>query len=124
MEDLLHMEYGKLVIKKPGKRIFAFARENGISIVPVLVYGEHQRYHMMQQREMQKRFYHLIRWPFPFCFFPRIFGRGPPPPMRLYIGNPMNPALHKDDETFHNLFFGAIKGMNNCGSDQELSIKD
>jgi hypothetical protein len=124
MGDLLHMELGKLVIKRPGKRIFTFAKENNISIVPVLVYREQERYHILQKRELQTRMFNLFGWPFPFWFFPRIFGTRPPPPMVLYVGNPMRPMAYNDDEQFHNMFFAAIKGMNNCGSDQTMTIKD
>ena len=124
MSDLLYQEQGQLVIKKPGPKIFEFARENGIHIVPVLVYGEEQRYHIFSKPETQSYFYQLLGWPFPFWVFPRIFGAGPPPPLRLFVGNPMKPNATKNDDDFYKLFFGAIKGMNNCGSDRELVIKD
>jgi len=124
MEELFLMERGKLIIKAAGHDIFQFARDNNIHIVPVLVYGEQERYYMYRNTPWQRWSYRMCEWPFPFWVFPRIFGQGPPPPLRLFVGNPMNPSLHEKDEAFYNLFYGAIKGMNNVGSDQALEIKE
>jgi hypothetical protein len=70
----------------------AFALEEKIQLVPVVVHGERRRYyiftHAVLLRRIQVAFYNLIGYPFPLFFWPKMFSHsGRPPKLQQQFGS-------------------------------------
>ncbi len=128
MEDYVNFSAGgvnigsptseKVVVSVPSLSIFEFAIKHNISVVPVLIKNESQRYKFLKVPfNIQKWTYERIGWPFPFFFYPKIFDNKPPVKLDIQIGTPMQGAIHASAESFFKLFMGQFSGMVEVGGD-------
>jgi hypothetical protein len=111
----------QVLVQKPSKGIFEFARQHKIFLVPVMISGEAQRYSFYKSHRvhsMQQRALDWCGWPFPLMFVPKVLGAAPPPRLALFVGTPMDPSVQQDVDSFYRLFFGQVQGLSNVGTDQ------
>lgn len=110
----------KVTVHVPSNSLFEFAMRNKILVVPVLISGESLRYSFFRNHlvhRIHKMVYPVIGWPFPFLFFPRIFGEKPAEKLNIQIGTPMDGSIQESPESFAKLFMGSFTGMIETGGD-------
>lgn len=90
--------------------LFEYAKQHDLFLVPVTLEGEAERYCIWQSRFHQWSFARF-GYPFPFFFYPQIFGSRPPKLMTVSIGSPLNPALQKDAAEFKRIFIGQARHL-------------
>ncbi len=92
----------------PNVSILEFAIRHKILVVPVLIKGETARYSIVPfpYPWIQQWFLGKIGWPFPYWFFPRIFGSKPLERLVVQVGTPMDSSIHDNPERFASLFMG------------------
>lgn len=95
--------------ESPSDAVFEFAIKHGVSLIPVLVRRELERYAIYEHPWQE--FSPPGRWPFPYIFGLRIFGRRPPPLLELSVGVPMEPKAQQNVEDFKRLFMGQVGGL-------------
>lgn len=82
-------------------QMLLFAREQRLQLVPLLVSGERQRYHMVETPSVlraQRWCFAHVGYPFPMLVWPRYCGRKRPPPLGLQFGAIMRCEVYPDVE--------------------------
>lgn len=107
VDKLTLFRRGKTVAFSPGgmsgtmqvdATLLAYCMEHNIHVVPVLISGESKCYYMVRGpwvERAQQWCAPRIGWPFPMICWPRRGQR-----VNVYIGTPMNGALHASGEDF------------------------
>jgi hypothetical protein len=82
----------------PDDELFAFARENEVQIIPVVVAGEKKRYSIIAGSSWLQRVHRhthaLLGYPLPLLFWARIFSRTRPEALNIQIGPVINSARY------------------------------
>jgi hypothetical protein len=96
------------------EQMLGFAREHGTQLVPILVTGERQRYHVVETPTVLR----VQRWtllhcgyPFPMLVFARYCGRARPPPLTLQFGPIMRCADYQEVGLLRESFNRNISNM-------------
>jgi hypothetical protein len=92
-----------------GEELYEFVKTENITVVPVLVTGEHERY-SISTYSFNSYFLDLTGWPFPFLFGPRIFGNDAPPKLKVEVQVPMAASEAGTYKEFNAQFFIQIRG--------------
>jgi hypothetical protein len=117
MDDLLaytSTDCEQVTLQNPSIDVFEFAMRHKIKIAPVLIQGETERYSIRKNKYINKAQRYCMqqtrfRWPFPFWFGIKIFGKNPPPKVKMYIGPIMNPSVYDSAELFSNSFMKKLE---------------
>ena len=110
MDDVLNYtgsDNDIITLQNPEIDVFNFVMKYKIRLVPVLIQGETERYSIRRNKyihKIQKYCMNKWKWPFPFWFFVKIWGKDPPPKVKMYIGPIMDPNVYDSAQTFSNSF--------------------
>jgi len=91
--------------------LFEFAKLNKIKLVPVNIENECERYSIWKYPSLHKFSLAMFGFPFPFIFFPKIFGEDPPPKVDIRIGIQTDPLKYDNVKEFSKHFFLQITGI-------------
>jgi len=90
----------------PDVGVFEFAMQHNVSIVPITIVDEHERYKIVNgPQRIQKWCLRRFGWPFPFFILPRCRGGK----VSIEVGVPMDPSVQTNAQDFCSLFMGQIK---------------
>lgn len=92
----------------PGDELFAFARENEVQIIPVVVAGEKRRYNIIAGSPWLQRLHAQTHawfgYPVPLLFWARIFSGTRPEALNIQIGPVINCARYTSVDALKNAF--------------------
>lgn len=93
--------------QQPDVSIFEFALRNNIHVVPVEITGDSECFGVWRRGLESVHQWTMERtgWPFPFFCVPRCKGKV----IKLKMGMPMDPRVHKDPVQFREYFMGQLK---------------
>ena len=92
--------------------IFDTCRANKMTVVPVLMSGEFERYNIYTRaKRIQQWCVTHLQWPFPFIFGLRLFGGDPPPKLSIHVGTGIEASLYESSEELLRVFTDQINGI-------------
>lgn len=126
-KDSLRSKEDRLYVKMADDSIFNYALENGIEIVPVVIYGESELYNTTTSPKMEcvRRFcFEKIGIPWPTIalgwyntFLPKR------KEIHIYIGSPVS-AREKNDPQFKKKFYEVMKTLNSGLLDKPMELSE
>lgn len=102
--DLVDLETA-IQTRYPSDELLNFAIAEKIQLVPVVIQGEHDRYHISQNntlRSIQLWMYNKIHYAFPMVYWYKLFNAKKPPPISVQFGGVMTSNLYSSASDLRN----------------------